>query len=170
MISVLGSNAKKTYPFDYMATILDAIVSSKPEAQILFNYIPKQEKDAKSIFDLCTQKTQDHIFFNVYGKSLREFLAITQHCNALIGNEGGANNMAKALNIPTFTIFSPYLNKQNWFGETETKKHIAIHLSDYLNYNKGDKENAKKNPETYYRKLKPKYFETQLKSFLTNLD
>ncbi len=170
MISVLGSNAQKTYPFDYMAKLLDEIVISKPKAQILFNYIPKQEKDAKSIFDLCTKKTQEHVFFNVYGKNLREFLAITYHCNALIGNEGGANNMAKALNIPTFTIFSPYLNKHNWFGETETKKHIAIHLSDYINYNEGDMENAKKKPEAYYRKLKPEYFKSQLKSFLTNLD
>ena len=130
MISVLGSSQIKTYPSPYMADLLNSIVEFENQSQIIFNYIPNQEREAKEIYDLCSIETQKHIQFNVFGKSLREFLAITKHCNALIGNEGGANNMAKALNIPTFTIFSPYLNKQNWFGEIENKKHVAVHLSD----------------------------------------
>lgn len=169
MISVLGSSLAKTYPFDYMAKLLDALVEAKPEAQILFNYIPKQEDDARAIFNFCLPKTQDNIYFNVYGKSLREFLAITSHCTSLIGNEGGANNMAKALNIKTFTIFSPYLNKQNWFGETENKHHVAIHLSDY-SYTENDKALAKKDPEAFYLKLKPEFIIPQLQAFLANFE
>jgi len=115
MISVLGSNSKKTYPGDYMVKLLDSIVSEKPDAQLLFNYIPNQFNDAKRIYDLCTKTTQNQIFLDLYGKSLLEFLALTYHCNALIGNEGGAINMAKALQVPTFIIFSPNLNKENWF-------------------------------------------------------
>lgn len=166
MISVLGSSAIKTYPAKYMAALLDSMVEINNEAQILFNYIPKQEKDAKEIYNNCQAETQKHIYFEVFGKSLREFLAITKQCDALIGNEGGANNMAKALNIPTFTIFSPYLNKANWFGENETKNNVAIHLSDHVTYNI---EAAKQNPETYYLKLKPKFIKPQLKTFLSNL-
>ena len=169
MISVLGSSNNKTYPFEYMAKLLDE-VSSHSECQILFNYIPKQEKEAREIYDKCEPKTQKSIFFDVYGKSLRSFLAITHHCDALIGNEGGANNMAKALDIPTFTIFSPYLNKQNWFGEVESQDHVAIHLSDYVNYDEHDKEVAKKDPSSYYLKLKPEYIKSQLNTFLSNLD
>lgn len=169
MISVLGSTKNKTYPFEYMAKLLDELCVYS-ECQILFNYIPKQEKEAREIYDLCAPKTQKCIFFDVYGKSLRSFLAITQHCDALIGNEGGANNMAKALQIPTFTIFSPYLNKQNWFGEIEAQNHVAIHLSDYVNYDEHDKEVAKKDPSSYYLKLKPEYIKPQLNTFLRNLD
>lgn len=163
MIGVLGSNLNKTYPFNYMAKILDTIVDSKPNVQILFNYIPNQKKDATTVFNLCKQKTQYHIHFNVYGKNLREFLSITSYCDALIGNEGGANNIAKALQIPTFTIFSPYLNKHNWFGEVETKKHVAIHLKDYVDYNVNE---AKQDIETYYNKLKPSLFTEKLKFFI----
>lgn len=170
MISVLGSSLEKTYPFEYMAKLLDTLIISKPDSQILFNYIPKQEQDAKAIFNLCKQVTQNRIYFNVYGKSLREFLGITSHCDALIGNEGGANNMAKALGIKTFTIFSPYLNKQNWFGETENKDHVAIHLSDFIDYSKNDKSLAKKDPENFYLKLKPEFITPQLQSFLANLN
>jgi heptosyltransferase-2 len=32
-------------------------------------------------------------------------------CDVLVANEGGTVHIAKALNKPTFTIFSPYVNK-----------------------------------------------------------
>lgn len=169
MISVLGSSPEKTYPFQYMATLIDAIVLNNPETQILFNYIPKQESDAKMIFDLCLKNTQKQIFFNVFGKDLRSFLALTSLCNALIGNEGGANNMAKALGLPTLTIFSPYLNKVNWFGENETEKNVAIHLSDYINITQSDIVLAKKTPKPFYLKLKPDFIIPQLTTFLNNV-
>ena len=169
MISVVGSSVKKTYPLNYIAELIDEIAVIK-NSQILFNYIPKQEVDARKVYNYCNESTQKKIFLNVYGKSLREFLAITEHCSALIGNEGGANNMGKALNIPTFTIFSPSLNKQNWFGEVEAKTHVAIHLSDFVKFDETDQTNAKKNPEAYYLKLEPKFIKPQLKSFLSTLD
>lgn len=169
MISVLGSSPIKTYPAKYMAELLDSLVANTKDAQILFNYIPKQKTEAKAIFDYCLPETKKHIFFDVFGKSLREFLAITQQCDALIGNEGGANNMAKALNIPTFTIFSPYLNKANWYSKNEPGHNIAIHLSDYIPYGETDKNEAKKDPEMFYLKLKPEFIEPELKKFLSNL-
>jgi heptosyltransferase-2 len=169
MISVLGSSIEKTYPFEYMSKLLDSLVDKVEDAQILFNYIPKQKNDAKAIYDACLSNTQSKIYFDVYGKSLSEFLAITHYCNALIGNEGGANNMAKALDVNTFTIFSPYLNKQNWFGETEKQKHVALHLSDYIEYSAEDKIKAKASPKDYYLKFKPEYLIPQLNMFLDTL-
>ena len=119
-----------------MAQLLDLIVLEKPTVQLLFNYIPKQLKEAKEIYNLCSTATQDHIYFDLFGKSIHEFLALTSLCHTLIGNEGGAVNMAKALDIPTFIIFNPALNKQNWFGEEETNNNVALHLADYIEYQK----------------------------------
>ena len=90
----------------------------------------KQELKAKTVYNFCRKETQQYIHFEVFGKSLREFLAITYHCNALIGNEGGAINMAKALNIPTFTIFSPWIIKEAWNMFEDDKTHVSIHLKD----------------------------------------
>ncbi|WAC01879.1 hypothetical protein N7U66_18765 [Lacinutrix neustonica] len=129
-----------------MAALLDNIITHNPKAQLLFNYIPAQEEDARAILNLCRSKTKKNIFFNVFGSSLRDFLALTYHCHAFIGNEGGANNMAKALGVPTFTIFSPYLNKANWFGNDESIRHVAIHLADYITVSEKMRIEAKENP------------------------
>lgn len=168
MISVLGSSPKKTYPAEYMAKCLDYLTEATLNLQLLFNYIPKQEEEAKAIFNFCNKATQKHIFFDIYGKSLREFLAITANCDALIGNEGGAVNMAKALDIPTFTIFNPVLKKQNWFGASETKKHVAVHLEDY-NDQIHEAANSSKDVENLYKKFKPEYFREKLLAFLKTI-
>lgn len=169
MIGVLGSGDFKTYPFPYMAKVIDSIVSVYPDAKILFNYIPKQEADAKTIFNLCESKTQNQIVFNVFGKSLREFLAITSHCDGLIGNEGGAINMAKALYIPTFTIFSPWIKKEAWNIFDDGKKHVSVHLRDYnpdIYSNIVHPKVLKKKASELYKQFKPVLFQNDLKTFL----
>jgi len=169
MISVLGSDPSKTYPFEYMAQLLDEMIKLQPKAQVLFNYIPKQEKEAKAIYDATSEVTQKQIYFEVFGNSLREFLALTKHCDAMFGNEGGAVNMAKALDIPTFIIFSPHLNKGNWFGETENTKHMAVHLDEFIQHTKEDRLFAKKDPRSYYLKFKPTFIAPLLTDFLRAL-
>lgn len=166
MVAVLGSSKNKTYPFEYMANIIETIVIEQPEAQLLFNYIPKQEKEAKTIYNLCNKQTQQRIYFNVFGKSLRAFLAITSHCHALIGNEGGAINMAKALNIKTFAIYSPWIDKASW-NLFEDKNNVSVHLKDYKPelYNNPEKA-YKKEALILYQKFTPDLFIDKLKKFL----
>lgn len=173
MIGVLGSGKDKTYPFAYMAKVIDDIVAEQSESQILFNYIPKQEPDAKAILELCSAETQKQIHFKVFGESLRNFLAITSHCDALIGNEGGAINMAKALYIPTFTIFSPWIKKEAWNMFDDGKKHISVHLKDYDDSAYKDISHPKalkSKTLELYADFKPSYFEEALKAFLKRLD
>ncbi|WP_430467734.1 glycosyltransferase family 9 protein [Winogradskyella ouciana] len=173
MIGVLGSGKDKTYPFAYMAKVINNIVAEQPDSQILFNYIPKQEADAKAILELCSAETQKQIHFEVFGKSLRDFLAITSHCEALIGNEGGAINMAKALYIPTFTIFSPWIKKEAWNMFDDGKKHVSVHLKDYDEQAYTDISHPKElKSKTFelYEDFKPSYFEEELKEFLKRLN
>ena len=168
MISVIGSSAAKTYPAVYMAELINTIVTKKKEVQILFNYFPKQESDAKFIYDLCESSTQKQIYFDVFGESLRDFLAITYHCDALIGNEGGAVNMAKALNVPTFTIFSPWIKKEAWSLFEDDKKNVSVHLNDFRTEffeGKSTKE-LKANWKSLYEKFLPEYFTNKLKQFI----
>lgn len=130
MIGALGSGNNKTYPFPYMAKILDFIVA-KTNATLVFNYMPSQKKEAKTIFELCKPETQNNIKIDLIPGSIREFLSITYHCNALIGNEGGAVNMAKAMDIPTFTIFSPWIRKEAWNAFEDGKTNVSVHLKDF---------------------------------------
>ena len=162
MISAIGSSEAKTYPLQHMAIVIDEIAKNK-SVQILFNYIPNQKKIALELFHLCKLETQEKIFFEVYAKSLREFMGLTSQCSALIGNEGGAINMAKALNIPTFTIFSPFILKNDWnMFENETTN-ISVHLSDY--YPNLPLKSSKNNNEIY-ELLRPELFHNSLLLFL----
>ena len=172
MIGVLGSSPNKTYPLDYMASVLDHMVSINPESQILFNYIPTQETEAKAIYSLCKPETQSKIFINLFGKSLRGFLGLTSHCDALIGNEGGATNMAKALDIPTFTIFSPWIKKEAWNMFDDGNVNVSVHLKDYEPEHYTDIDHPKvlkSNAEGLYKSFKPEFFTSELKDFLSRL-
>ena len=171
MISVVGSDKRKTLPFDYMATILDEIVRIT-KAAILFNYIPSQEKDARTIYELTAANTQQHIHFDIFGKSLREFIAILYHCNALIGNEGGAVNMAKALQKPTFTIFSPWIIKKDWNMFEDGITHDSVHLYDFKPNLYGTKtpKEMKGDAISLYQKFSSELIIPKLRSYLQNLN
>jgi len=167
MISVLGSGENKTYPLAHMAKVIDFIYE-QTNGQILFNYIPKQIHEAKTVYNFCKAETKKHIFFEVFGKSLREFLAITHHCTSMIGNEGGAINMAKALDIPTFTIFSPWITKEAWNMFEDGKTHVSVHLKDFnpeIIENTRSKE-LKSNWKSLYELIEPQLFFKALKQFL----
>jgi heptosyltransferase-2 len=130
MISAVGSNQIKTYPTKYLAEVLDEICKQK-NVQILFNYLPSQKEIALEIYNNCNENTKNKIFIDFYKENLRDFLAVTKLCSALIGNEGGATNMAKALSIPTFTIFSPTVPKEDWNMFENDTTNISVHINDY---------------------------------------
>lgn len=160
MISVLGSSMGKTYPLEYMAEVIDTIVRHSGVV-ILLNYIPSQFQQVKNIYNLCNSVTQKSIRLHAYTRSLRSFLTVLKHCKALIGNEGGAVNMAKGLGIPTFSIYSPQIKKEAWnlFSNSEN---IGVHLRDYhpeLFYKKTDNTHL-------YKSFHPKLFKEQLINFI----
>lgn len=169
MISVLGSGKNKTYPFAFMAKLLDRIVE-KNQAILLFNYMPSQEKEARAIFDLCQQKTQENIKINLVSGSIREFLSISYHCDALIGNEGGAVNMAKAINKPTFTIFSTWIIKEAWNSFENENTNVSVHLKDFRPELYGTKSAKEMKNEALklYESFTPELLFPKLDSFLEN--
>lgn len=129
MIAVLGSSKLKTYPLDQLAEMLKYICHNFP-VQLLFNYMPHQQKEVDKLKERLDPFTQEQLLLDRAPKSLRDFIALTSQCDAILGNEGGAINMGKALNLPSFAIFSPQIEKQGWHRE-ETHNQ-AVHLHDYL--------------------------------------
>ena len=150
MVGILGSEWYKTYPFEKMAELLDYAVQTT-DANLLFNYIPKQKEEAQKIFDLCKPETQKRIYFDLYADDLRSFLGLLSQCDALIGNEGGSVNMAKALFIPTFSLFSPSVDKETW-QIFEDEKNVSIHLKDLKPeiYDEHDEKFIKEHTFTYF--------------------
>ena len=167
MISIIGSSANKTYPLEYMSEVVD-FVCTKMNANILFNYIPNQLELAQKVYDHCSIVTQKNIFFNLLGKDLREFIIIMDSCDFIIGNDGGAINMAKALNKPSFIIFSPWIEKRMWSTFEDGKLHDSVHLLDYLpNLIEGKtKKQLKDSSIALYPNLKPSFIEPKLSQFI----
>lgn len=169
MISLLGSDVTKTYPKEYMAKVLDSIVL-KSNATLLFNYMPKQKNEVQLILNLCKLNTVKQCKPEIFPGGIRQFLALTYHCNALIGNEGGAVNMAKAIDIPTFTLFSPWIIKNAWNSFENGTTNVSIHLKDYLPevYEGKFEFEFKKQSLSLYKKFEPQLFEDTLFTFLKN--
>lgn len=154
MIGALGSDNLKTLPAASMVQLLDYIIQ-ETDTQVLFNYMPSQKTQAIAIYDACTPATQKHIFIDHYPSSIRNFLEVLSHCTAFIGNEGGGINMAKALNIPTFSIYSPWIVKGAWNAGEDGAAHIGVHLQDYLPalYEETTYKDIKKDTAAFYKKF-----------------
>lgn len=167
MVSVLGSSESKSYPDLFMARMIDQVCEELVNPIVLFNYIPSQKQQAQKVYELCNAGSKSCIRFEVFARSMRDFLAVLKQCKVLVGNEGGAVNMAKALGIPTFCVFAPMTDKAGWSSNSE-KNHIAIHLEDFypeLFKNKAKSTMAKRNV-AYYNLLEPKLFKVELTRFL----
>lgn len=167
MLNILGSCPLKTYPLEYIATLVNQIVS-QVDVNILFNFLPGQKEEAQKVYELCNDDAKKKIFFELSNYDLRTFIAIMNECDAIIGNEGGAIHMAKALNKPSFTIFSPWINKHDWSTFEDGINHVAVHLCDFktdLYANTPDTE-FKENALELFKELKPEFILPKLSAYL----
>ncbi|NKI32911.1 glycosyltransferase family 9 protein [Croceivirga thetidis] len=166
IVGALGSSNLKTYPFRYLANLLDTIIAHK-EITIILNALPSQKEELATLIQACSEKTQKFIREDIYIADLRSFLAVLSLAKGYFGNEGGAGNMARALGIPNFSIFSPWISKDAWITDKSNKSNVGVHLADFepdlLNISKTDR---KKSAPEYYNRLRPDLIRPKLEAFL----
>ncbi len=168
MLGILGSTPQKSMPYEYIAQIVDHIASTF-DCYLLFNYAPNQKNEADKIYNLCQNKS--NIILDIYAPSIRDFAVVMNQCAVLVSNEGGTVHIAKALNKHTFTIFSPYINKDDWSSFEDGKFHKSVHLLDFLpnaisELSYEQNKEIEKNPRELYLKLTPEMIIPELDSFL----
>ncbi len=170
LIGAMGSDPTKTYPLPYMARVIDTIADNT-RATLVFNYTPSQKEKALQLYERCGNKAKASIAFGATPTSLQELLGVLYHCTAVIGNEGGVVNMAKALGIPTFSIFSPWIPKEDWLLFPD-KRNVGVHLSDHEpdRIYGHDKKQLKASVHKLYHRLTPEKFHIDLKQFLKEVD
>ncbi len=164
MISLMGSSKLKTYPLNKMSKIIN-FITKHYNVKLILNYLKDQENEAKSIFNLLSPRSKQSIL-NLTPNSLRDYILTVSQCDAIIGNEGGAINIAKALKLPSFAIFSPQINPSGWISPSS--KEVGVHL---MNYEKNFKNFKLKDKEILisYEKFKFEYFKDKLSIFLNQL-
>lgn len=170
MISLLGSDSSKTYPLNEMAKMVD-FIGQHYNVNILFNYFPKQLPQAKEVYNQLSDETKSKVYFELLGNDLREFIAIANECDVIVGNDGGAINMSKALGKKSFIIFSPWIDKKVWATFEDGINHTSVHLKDYFPEKLGDLNNRqiKKQVDEFYLIFDFELFKEKLEYFLSPL-
>ncbi|PQL90126.1 glycosyltransferase [Apibacter sp. wkB309] len=168
MVGILGSSLKKSWPLSYMAELINYLLKYY-DIDILFNYIPSQQKEADDLLKEIEHK--EKIFTSILGNNIREFASILSNCNALIANEGGAVNIAKAIQKPTFSIFSPHKFRKDWGCYENLFIHKSFHLMDIYPeiYTEYPLKEILRKPEPFYKLMKPKMLLGKIDHFLQNI-
>ncbi len=167
MISLLGSDESKTYPLDEMAKMVD-FLGLNYDVNILFNYFPKQIKQAEKVYNQLSSETKSKIYFDLLGGDLRSFIALANECDLIIGNDGGAINMSKALSKKSFIVFSPWIDKNVWATFEDGIHHTSVHLKDYFpeKFDNLTNRQIKKQVDLFYSYFDFDLFKEKLRKFL----
>lgn len=165
MVGALGSSEDKTYPLPAMARLLDR-TATRCEAQLLFNCLPAQRARAAELAALCAPHTRGRIVIDAIPDGLRDFIAVLAQCRALFGNEGGAANMARALDVPSFSIFSPQIPQSVWASQDPL--HPSVHLAAFAPEH-FDPARARQRPPGpwLYESFDPAWIEPALDAFVS---
>ena len=172
MVSALGSSENKTYPLEYMAQLMDT-AHQTTKLPFILNYRPDQKDQINKLIKHLHPTTQKAVLKSLTPNSLRDYMATAYHCVAVVGNEGGAINIAKGLKKPTFAIFSPLIDPVGWHTEIPNKS-MAVNLQMffpdkiyYKNHRKIAKDPAK--VLELYKMLKPELYKKQWIDFFKSL-
>lgn len=170
MLGVLGSTPQKSMPYAYIASLIDYIASTY-DATLLFNYAPHQRAEAEKIYASC--KHRDKINLDIYENSIRGFIKLMNQCDLLVSNEGGSVHIAKALNKPTFTVYSPYIEKEDWNSFEDGKFHDSVHLLEekpelYEGFTREKRKEIEVDPSIMYKELTPAIIRKKLVPFLSH--
>lgn len=168
MLGILGSTPQKSMPYGYMVEIIDFITKNY-QGTVLFNYMPNQKEEALKVYEMCHDK--DQINIDIYEDTIRGFIKLINKCDLLVSNEGGSVHITKAVNKPTFTIYSPYVNKEHWCSFEDEKHHDSIHLLDekpdlFSSFTLEKRRAIEEDPNALYKELTPEMILSKLKPFL----
>ncbi len=168
MMGILGSTPQKSLPYEYIVEIIDYITEHYG-GTILFNYAPNQTEEAMAVFKMC--KNQSRINLTIYENSIRGFIQLMNKCDLLVSNEGGSVHITKALDKPTFTIYSPYVNKEHWCSFEDGDRHDSIHLLEekpdlFSGFTLEKRRDIEEDPKSLYKQLTPSLILSKLKPFL----
>lgn len=168
VMGVLGSTPQKSMPYEYVAEMC-GFITENYNVYIFFNYAPHQKEEAMKIYEMCKHK--ENIILDIYPKTIRDFIKVMYHADALVANEGGTVHIAKALGKPTFTIFSPYVNKAHWASFEDGKFHKSVHLLEmkpnlFDSFTYDERKKIEKDPHELYKQLTPEMILPELDTFL----
>jgi heptosyltransferase-2 len=104
--------AYKMWDKERMIQVLSRIIEEY-DAQLIFNFSGKEEETVA----LRIQEKMNHhphIFTHIQANGLRELAALLSNADFFFGNEGGPRHISQALDIPSYAIYPPSIDKKKW--------------------------------------------------------
>lgn len=127
LVTVASKLSHKMWAVDRMSDVLQKIIDHY-DVQIIMNYVPGHEENiARGIYGSLNRNS--NVFININAGSLRELAALCSFCTFFFGNESGNRHIAHAMNIPSFSIFSPDIKKAIWLPQNQVEA-VGISVED----------------------------------------
>lgn len=112
LIGVTTRLPSKQWRRDYIKIIIKKLMDQYPSAQLIFNYAPTEEQDARSFYEELGSPSS--IIIDLPTRSLRDLVALCSFCSFYFGNEGGTRHIAHAVEVPSFVVWHPEGDKAFW--------------------------------------------------------
>ena len=145
-LAINSRRPEKIYPIDLMKKIATELLE-RYDSQIVLYYSPNEKDFAKKFHEEL--EWDKRIISDIYTGDIRELGALLSNCDIFVGNEGGPRHLAQALDIPSFAIFSPGSNRNDWLSRGN-KRHEGIEPRDV-----GSENYDELSYEERYRLIKP---------------
>jgi len=129
VFGIFGSVPDKSYPGDYMMALLEWF-QDRYDAQIMLNYFPEQTEEALRFYE--SMKNKENVYPDLASQTLRELAAVLSSTTLYIGNDSGHTHIAKSMNVPTFTILSPFIARYSWGVLDQLDAHDSVDIIDMV--------------------------------------
>ena len=111
MLSVNARVKNKKWPAERFKQVVNDI-ASKYDVQFIYYYDKSEKNETIEIAEYIGLNNIS--FYNLETNTLRELASSISNCDFFFGNEGGPRHISQALQIPSFAIYPPSANKQEW--------------------------------------------------------
>jgi len=128
VFSMISRNSEKNWPVEYFVEIIKKVLTAY-SAQGILIWGPGEQDLVRSAARLIGPAHA--VFCDIATPGLRDLAALLAVSVIFIGNDSGPRHVAEAVGTPTFTIFSPPIDKKSWVPHLGPL-HRAVDLQDAL--------------------------------------
>ena len=168
MFGIFGSVPSKSYPSNYMRALIDWY-ANKFDHQLALIHFPEQMEAANEFAQQLNGA--DLPIVTVSTAKVRNLAACMSYANRFVGNDCGLAHIAKALDVPAFTIFSPSIPKTDWGILDNLEQNQSVDIGDFFPEEIAGKtlqERSRDCPKLYSR-MRPELIIPHLEAWAGNL-